>query len=249
MVTIYKVSVITVFGLALLVFVILFYISAPYGKFQRRGWGPVIRSKWAWMIMESPSPAFMTILFILSGQMNITYCSFILIWLSHYLHRTFIYPFTQPGKDKPYPMVVASMAFVFNCLNGFINGYGIFFMGEYNTRWMLSWQVISGAILFIAGYIINKRTDEEFRLLRKKNPGEYVVPDGWLFNYISNPHYFGEIVEWGGWALMTWSLPGVAFFIFTIANLFPRAVSSHRWYKENFRDYPKERKAIIPFII
>jgi protein-S-isoprenylcysteine O-methyltransferase Ste14 len=199
--------------------------------------------------MESPSPLLMILLFLLSGNKQLPYSLFFIFWLSHYLHRTFIYPFTQSGKNKNYPLIIVSMAFSFNCLNGFINGYGIFYLGDYYPGWLLSWQFVTGVILFISGFVINKKSDEKFRLLSKQNPGEYVIPEGWLFRYISNPHYFGEIIEWGGWALMTWSLPGFAFFIFTIANLFPRAISSHRWYRANFKDYPKERKAIIPFIV
>ena len=88
-----------------------------------------------------------------------------------------------------------------------------------------------------------------FRKMKRENPEEYVIPKGWLFNYISCPHYFGEIIEWAGWALLTWSLPGLAFFVFTFANLFPRALSSHKWYRRNFADYPSERKAVIPCII
>jgi hypothetical protein len=37
--------------------------------------------------------------------------------------------------------------------------------------------------------------------------------------------------------------------MFMIANLLPRAIAHHRWYANNFPDYPKERKAIIPFIL
>ena len=68
MTNIYEFSVLLIFILAVIVFVILFFISAPYGKFLRRGWGPAIKSKWAWMIMEFPSPALMLILFIISEQ-------------------------------------------------------------------------------------------------------------------------------------------------------------------------------------
>jgi 3-oxo-5-alpha-steroid 4-dehydrogenase 1 len=113
----------------------------------------------------------------------------------------------------------------------------------------MSFHFIAGIILFFTGFVVNKIADEKLRRLRKENPSGYVLPGGWLFNYISSPHYFGEIIEWGGWALATWSLPGLAFFIFTIANLFPRAVSSHKWYRENFPEYPSDRKALIPFVI
>jgi len=249
MMNFYTVFLALIFSFALIVFILLFYIPAPYGKFMRRGWGPSVKSKWAWMIMEMPSPALMIILFITSGKINTATSLFLLLWLLHYLHRTFIYPFTQSGRDKPYPMLLVAMAFVFNCMNGFVNGYGVFHLLSYKPGWLLSWQFIVGIIIFITGFYINKTTDGKLRLMRKGSPLEYMKPEGWLFSYISSPHYFGEIIEWMGWALLTWSLPGFAFFVFSFANLFPRAIISHRWYRDKFRDYPVERKAVIPFII
>jgi len=249
MLNLYRLSIFFILGCAVLVFIILFFISAPYGKFSRKGWGPAIKSKWAWMIMEFPSPALMLIFFITSANKDIPQVIFLLIWLIHYIRRTFVYPFRQSGKNKPFPGVVLSMAFLFNCLNGFINGYGVFHLYSNTTRWLTSWQFITGLILFITGMVINKIADEKLRMLRQENPSGYVIPEGWLFSFISCPHYFGEIIEWGGWAVMTWSLPGFTFFIFTFANLFPRAITSHKWYRDQFADYPPERKAIIPFII
>jgi len=244
----YNISLILIFSFAVIIFVLLFYISAPYGKFRRKGWGPVIKAKWAWMVMEFPSPALITLLFITSSLKNIPQVLFVILWLSHYLHRAFIYPYMQSGREKPYPFILVSMAFVFNCMNGFVNGYGVFHLKSYADSWLFSWQFITGVSLFIAGFIINKTADEKLRRLRSQSPQEYKIPEGWLFKYISSPHYFGEIIEWAGWAVMTWSLPGLAFFIFTCANLIPRAVSSHNWYKKNFPDYPFDRKAVIPFV-
>jgi protein-S-isoprenylcysteine O-methyltransferase Ste14 len=249
MYVIYNLSVILIFSFAAIVFILLFYISAPYGKFMRKGWGPSVRSKWAWLIMELPSPVLMAFFFITSEQKSLPQIIFILLWLAHYIHRTLIYPFTQSGRDKSYPFILVCMAFIFNCFNGFINGFGVFHLLSYNSSWLLSWQFIAGCLIFISGFIINKTADEKLRKLRRESPDEYVIPYGWLFNLISNPHYFGEIIEWGGWALLTWSLPGFAFFIFTFANLFPRGVSSQQWYRSRFSGYPAKRKAIIPFII
>jgi 3-oxo-5-alpha-steroid 4-dehydrogenase 1 len=245
----YNLSLILVFSAAALVFILLFFISAPYGKFSRKGWGPAVKSKWAWLIMEFPSPALILLFFIISPVKGVSQVIFVTIWLLHYTHRTFYYPFRQSGRNKPYPVIVVLMAIIFNILNGFINGYGVFHLYKYNNSWLLSWQFIAGIMLFISGYLINKTADEKLSMLRSQNHQGYVVPEGWLFDYISCPHYFGEMIEWGGWAMMTWSLPGLSFFVFTFANLFPRAIASHRWYKKNFRDYPVSRKAIIPFII
>jgi protein-S-isoprenylcysteine O-methyltransferase Ste14 len=245
----YKFSIILIFSFAVVVFIMLFFISAPYGKFYRKGWGPVIKSKWAWMTMEFASPALILIFFVFSDVKTLPGIIFLCLWLGHYLHRTFVYPFTQSGREKAYPLLLVLMAIVFNCLNGFVNGYGVFHIYSYDLSYLLKWQFIAGILFFISGFIINKISDEKLRNLRKQNPSQYVIPHGWLFEYISNPHYFGEIIEWAGWAIMTWSLPGLAFFIFTFANLFPRAISSHKWYKANFPHYPSDRKAVIPFLI
>lgn len=249
MIELYEFSILLIFLLAVIVFGILFFISAPYGKFRRKGWGPDIKSKWAWMIMEFPSPALILFFFISSGQKNLPILVFLLLWLTHYIHRTFIYPFRHGGKNKAYPVVLVLMAFFFNILNGFINGYGVFHVYSYDLSWLLSWQFIGGVFMFSAGFAVNKISDRKLMEFRKQGGSDYIIPHGRLFELISCPHYFGEIVEWAGWALMTWSLPGLAFFVFTFANLFPRALSSHKWYKQNFPDYPSSRKAIVPFII
>ena len=45
-----------------------------------------------------------------------------------------------------------------------------------------------------------------------------------------------------------WRIAVIAFAIWTIANLLPRARSHHRWYRERFAEYPSERRAMIPFV-
>ena len=42
------------------------------------------------------------------------------------------------------------------------------------------------------------------------------------------------------------ALAGWAFAVFTIANLAPRALTHHKWYRAQFPDYPPERRALIP---
>jgi protein-S-isoprenylcysteine O-methyltransferase Ste14 len=82
--------------------------------------------------------------------------------------------------------------------------------------------------------------------LKKANPDDYSIPRGGLFRWVSCPNYLGEIVEWLGWALLTWSPAGLAFAAWTMANLVPRARAHHRWYRERFSDYPTKRKALVP---
>ena len=107
---------------------------------------------------------------------------------------------------------------------------------------------IVGLILFMCGAGINLLSDN-ILLKLKKEGDSYKIPCGFLYKHISCPNYFGEIVEWTGFAIMTWSVPGLIFALWTFFNLVPRAISHHKWYKSNFNNYPKNRKAIIPFIL
>ncbi len=67
---------------------------------------------------------------------------------------------------------------------------------------------------------------------------------------MSSANFFGEIMEWGGWALAARRLPATAFAVFTVLNIGPRAVQHHRWYRQRFGDeYPKTRRALIPFLL
>ncbi len=147
------------------------------------------------------------------------------------------------------PVSIVLFAVVFNLFNTYVQGKGVFLFGtNYTVSWLTDVRFLVGVILFIAGYVINKYADFILRTLRKQQDG-YSIPAGGLYNYISCPNYFGEIVTWIGWATLTWSLAGVVFVLWTVANLLPRAISHHKWYNETFADYPVQRKAIIPFVI
>ncbi|XP_006012613.1 3-oxo-5-alpha-steroid 4-dehydrogenase 1 isoform X2 [Latimeria chalumnae] len=71
---------------------------------------------------------------------------------------------------------------------------------------------------------------------------------GGMFEYVSGANFFGEVLEWTGFAVAGWSTESAAFAVFTFLTLCSRAKQHHRWYLEKFEDYPKSRKAIIPFV-
>ncbi len=249
MLTIYHGCLALMLGSAAAVFLALFFIPAPYGKFFRKGWGPVLRARWAWLIMELPSPALMIVLFLISPRPDIPRAVLLAFWLAHYLPRALLDPFRQPGRDKPFPWLLLIMALLFNIGNGFANGYACFHLQVYPGNWLASRAFITGLILFGAGYLVNRTADAKLASLRRAHPSGYQIPRGWFFDYLSCPNYFGEIIEWLGWAVMAWSPAGLVFFLFTFANLFPRAIRTHQWYQAEFPDYPPERKAVIPFVV
>jgi 3-oxo-5-alpha-steroid 4-dehydrogenase 1 len=86
--------------------------------------------------------------------------------------------------------------------------------------------------------------------LRKPGETGYKIPFGGAFNYVSGANYFGEILEWVGFAVASGGAsPAVSFAVFTMCNIGPRAFHHHAWYLKTFGEkYPKHRKALIPFI-
>ena len=231
------------------VLLILFYIPAPYGRYARPGWGPTIDNRWGWSIMESPAALLMLIPIIFISE-NLLIYFFLFLWQAHYLHRAFIYPFNL--KSEPaIPLSIVGLALLFNFINAFLNGYYFSVSQDtYNFDYIYNWNFSIGLILFLVGFWANKRSDRVLQKIKKENgSGHYETPDEFLYRYISCPNYFSESVQWLGWAVMTMAPPAWIFFLWTLANLLPRAVTHHRWYQENFPNYPKKRKALFPFLI
>lgn len=230
--------------IGLVIFPINLIYKAPYGRHTSKKWGISIDNKLGWIIMELPAllvcPA---IYFYFKIDFDIS-IMFICLWIIHYFNRTIIFPFRIKTKGKKMPLAIVLSAFFFNIINGLINGY---FLSNINLH-SVSIFLITGFLLFVLGLYINISSDNKLINLRKIKKG-YFVPKGGLFKYISCPNFFGEILEWFGFALMTFNIGSLSFFIWTCCNLIPRALAHHTWYKNKFNEYPKERKAILPFLI
>jgi len=105
----------------------------------------------------------------------------------------------------------------------------------------------------------------------KKDVGKeyYGIPHGFLYRWISFPNYLCECIEMFGFALAASPVPNFAamaspetvsrfaptftppwiFLWAELCILIPRAYKGHQWYKQKFGDvYPKDRKAMIPYI-
>jgi steroid 5-alpha reductase family enzyme len=123
-----------------------------------------------------------------------------------------------------------------------------------------------GVGIYAAGFVINRTSDWKLRSLRSdQQSAAYHVPRGGMFTYVSCANYFGELVQWGGWALATWSWAGLLWWLFALSTFIPRARQTHAWYhssfitalqylihlfryRASFPDYPSQRKALIPFV-
>jgi len=224
---------------------------APYGRHGRPGWGPVVNARLAWVLMETPSPLVMAVMFFLGDRRtNLAALAALALWLGHYVYRSLVFPFLLPASSRPMPLVVLGSGALFNVVNAYLNGRWLFVLSpERPAAWLTRVPFLVGACLFVAGFLTHVLADRELRRLRRQSGGAYVVPRGALFRLVSCPNYLGEMVEWTGWAIATFSLPGLVFALWTAANLVPRALKHHAWYRKTFADYPRQRKAIIPFVL
>lgn len=249
--TTYDVLLLAIFASALLTTLVLLKIDAPYGRHQRKGWGPTVPTRLGWILMEAPA-SLVFFWFYFQGPNAGAAVPLILLclWQLHYVHRAFIYPFqikVKPGSREP--LLVLLTGATYCGINGYLNGAFVSTYGEHLTNdWLRDPRFGLGVALFFAGYYINKKSDAMLRALRAAGTG-YQIPRGFLFDRISMPNYFGEILTWAGFALACWSLAGLSFVLFTMANLVPRALTNHRWYQNHFSDYPRERKAIFPGLL
>jgi len=145
--------------------------------------------------------------------------------------------------------VITALAFFFCIYNGALQAFSV--LGYYDETVELSKQYnLYGLILFAVGMIGNMHSDYYIISLKRKHKG-YQIPKQGLFLWVSAPNYLCEIIEWFGYVIfMKFSIASIAFWTYTVSNIGPRAFQNHRWYQNTFKDdYPKNRKALIPYVL
>lgn len=238
---------------ALVVFVSLYFVTAGYGKFATKKWGPTVNNKLGWVLMEAPVFITMCLLLYFSNRPVSTAVLVMFgLFQLHYFQRSFIFPFLLKGNSRM-PLSIILMGVVFNILNAFMQGGWLFYIcpeDMYNASWISTPQFIVGTIIFFVGMFINIQSDSIIRGLRKPGDTKHYLPKGGMYNYVTSANYFGEIVEWTGFAILTWSLSGAVFAWWTFANLVPRAASIYDRYIAEFGQEVKDRnlKRVIPWI-
>lgn len=247
----YPIALIFIVAMGVLSFPALFFVPAPYGRHAQADKGLHLNTKLAWVLMEAPAPIVFVVVYFLGPYAERSVPLFLLgLWLTHYVYRSFVFPFRMRGGTKNQPLMTFFLAVVFNTANGFVNAYAISHASLHLANGTLANpRVIAGTLVFFLGYAINHQSDAILRNLRRPGESGYKIPRGGFYRWVSCPNYLGELIEWAGFALAAATLPALVFVFFTASNLVPRAISHHRWYREKFPDYPRDRKAIFPYVL
>ena len=225
--------------------------TAPYGRHSRTDWGPSMSNQLGWFLMELVSLLIFAGLFLAGPNVKTTpMWVFFALWTLHYINRSLIFPWRTHTKGKTMPVAIVGSAVLFNIVNAGLNGLYLGWFGDvYPQSWLGDPRFIVGLAVFVIGAGVNLWSDNRLIGLRAGGKQGYSIPRGGLFELVSSPNLMGEIIEWWGFAIMCWNLPALSFAVWTAANLIPRAISHHAWYRRTFADYPRDRRAVIPAVL
>ena len=236
-------------ALGALLMLVQFKLTPAYGRHTSAGWGPMLPNRLGWVMMESMALLSFWIGWWLGDTewpASALALTAMVLWNLHYVHRALIFPFRTQTHGKQMPVVIMLSALAFNAVNGCVISLGL---QALPATAPLAAPSLLGLLLFLGGAWINIRADNTLLALRTRHDQGYHIPRGGAFEWVSCPNFSGEILQWCGFALLCWNLPALAFAVWTAANLIPRALAHHRWYRKTFVDYPSRRKALIPFLL
>ncbi|KAL3896417.1 MAG: hypothetical protein SGPRY_013277, partial [Prymnesium sp.] len=242
-------------GASVFLFELILRARAPYGRYASlsasRWYGPPIDPRFAWAFQESWSFTVPLVLLKFAREACLqSSCNQILLamFVGHYANRTFIYSFRLRSGSRM-PIGICLLAAAFCAFNGLVQGLTWTMLVERKIE-----SLLDGVLFFVGcsiwgvGLAINYHSDGVLRSLRRPGDTRYKIPRGGAFELVSCANYLGEIIEWTGYAIAARTFGAFAFAFFTFANTGPRAHHHHQWYLKHFDDYPKSRRALIPWI-
>lgn len=237
--------------MGLFVFVTLYFVDAGYGKFRSNKWGYSINNKLGWVLMECPAliPIAYTIVALTPSALAILFMS---LYALHYVYRSFIFPAVLKGNSKM-PLAITAMGATFNFTNStLLCASVVAFPKESYTdicSYAGNWNFWLGIVLFFMGMYTHMKADHTIRNLRKPGDTNHYLPKGGLFDYVTSANYFGELLEWTGFAILLCNPAAWMFVWWTAANLVPRAHAINKKYRAEFgNEQVGKRKRVIPFM-
>lgn len=246
------------FGIVLVTALSAPFVPTPYGRFANAKWGISLDPRLGWFLMELPATLAFYATFFRGPHWADPFPLFVLfVWTVHYGNRGFLMPLLMrvpAGHKSGFGLMVVMIGWVVTSLHGYLNATWVTrFHPDTSTAWLTDPRFVIGVLLYYGGLWANLHADHVLRELRTKEEvkrGErvYRIPTGGLYRWVTNASYLSELVFWTGFAIFTWSPAGVYILAISAANLVPRAVSTHRWYRERFPDYPKERRILVPYL-
>ncbi|CAK5263590.1 unnamed protein product [Mycena citricolor] len=194
-----------------------------------------------------------------SALQKSVYAMCILHFVKRELETLFLLPVFTDSRMRPCPPETSSKSASAHywLLSGVFIAYDI-----YRPRFSAplvagTWRdgpiLTLGWALWAFAELSNFKTHMITRALRPAGTTTRAVPMGYGFSAPFNlaaPNYFFEILAWTAVLGMTGSIGAGIFWVFSAGQMVQWALKKHRNYKKEFGDkYPRNRRAMIPFIL
>jgi very-long-chain enoyl-CoA reductase len=161
------------------------------------------------------------------------------------LESLFVHKFsrdTMPIKNLFVNVIYYWLLFGISC------GYSLF--NNHYSNSLSNMSCLYFGLFFVFEYM-NFKCHMLQKIAKEESQGEYkILPGKYGFQYVSCANYFWEFLSWLSFSLFTGT---INFYVFTFCGLFVMtkwAMEKHSNFKRLFGDnYPRERKAILPFVI
>uniref|UniRef100_A0A674I5K4 Steroid 5 alpha-reductase 1 n=1 Tax=Terrapene triunguis TaxID=2587831 RepID=A0A674I5K4_9SAUR len=207
-------------GAGALSVLLLRFVWMPYGRYSTPRLGCLVPVRLAWALQELPSLLVPLGLSLFSGAARVSKWPnrvLLALFIGHYAHRyqALIFSFLIRG-GKPTPFITFALALIFCVYNGYLQGRSLSNYAEYPSGWLKGPCFIVGFAGWLSGMTINIYSDHILRNLRKPGETGYKIPRGGLFEYVTGANFFGEILEWFGFALASCTIESAAFAICTL---------------------------------
>lgn len=176
-------------------------------------------------------------------------------WMGHYVKRlletVFVHRFSHATMPVANLFKNCSYYFGFAAFIGYFVNHPLYTLPTYGCP-----QICVGFSLFLLGEYGNLCC--HLTLMRLRPAGSVVrkIPQPEanslitrMFNLVACPNYTYEAISWLGFSIMTQSLPALLFTIIGFAQMSAWAVQKLKKYRREFPDFPRHRKAIVPFLL
>lgn len=236
------------FLLAIVNFIVQVFFRIPYGKHDKGDGSLRVPQRFAFGISQFvPGIVVFTITYFLQRHYDepVNIVMYVLFTI-HYINRSVVDTIANRHSQKKVVLWIPLLAGLTTMFYHYINAQ---FIGEarFCVGYYFDPRFILGTSFFLIGFILNRVADGQLICLRTDyKDNNYQIPTGCSFLAISCPNYLGEMIEWFGWMILTWSLSGFVWFLFSASTFIPRARHYQKWYTDRFDDYPSFRKALIP---
>eukprot|EP01117_Protostelium_nocturnum_P011681 TRINITY_DN4251_c0_g1_i1.p1 TRINITY_DN4251_c0_g1~~TRINITY_DN4251_c0_g1_i1.p1 ORF type:complete len:293 (+),score=59.43 TRINITY_DN4251_c0_g1_i1:70-948(+) len=215
--------------------------------------GPQIAWKTVFII-EYAGPLFLYLLFALrpsflysdaSTPSTLVQKIALVCWIIHFAKREFETLFVHRFGNDTMPLGNLYKNCAYYWSFGLFIGY-LVNRPHFGEGASLFW-VLVGLAIFLLSEVGNGVTHLQLRNLRPAGSKTRRVPRGGLFNYVSCPNYTCEILAWVGFSIFTGSFGAWLFTLVGAGQMALWAQKKHARYRKEFPDYPRNRKALVPF--